>query len=308
MQLVRRFLSVALALTSIPALAWDDTGHRIIGHIAYLQLTEAEQTKLIGILATGDQQFNSTTQDKSLLLAAATTFPDVIKGNQNSIFEREINYYNDWAFPVQLRKPNNKEATRMRVWHYINRPLHTQYLGNKIDHAPFDAVKAINFINAQYPKEQTDRMKSFWIAFSSHIIGDIHQPLHTAASCQHDARGDAGGNFFKLSGDPSNLHYLWDSGITDGVNRPGWRGGNIEKAKKIIEMYPSESFGTQITDLNPDHWANEGAKLAEKFVYTGITQNSSESLTYREQRMNLSLQQAALGGYRLASILKQLLK
>lgn len=308
MRLAKAIFPLALTLTAIPAFAWDSTGHRIIGHIAYLQLTEAEQTKLNTILASGDPEFNSTTQDTSLLLAAATTFPDIIKGKKDSIYEQEINHYNDWAFPVNLRKGNNNEATRMRVWHYINRPLHTQYFGNKIDHAPFDAVKAINFINTQYPQERSNRMKSFWIAFSSHIIGDIHQPLHTAASCMHDARGDAGGNFFKLSGNPSNLHYLWDSGITDGVNRTGWRGGNIEKAKKIIDLYPADSFGSKLTDLNPDHWADEGAKLAEKNVYPGITQNSTESLVYREQRMNLSLQQAALGGYRLAAVLKQLLK
>ena len=74
------------------------------------------------------------------------------------------------------------------------------------------------------------------------------------------------------------------------------------------EMYPPSTFESQLKNLNPDHWADEGAGLAQKFVYANIQQNGTESPQYRDRRINLALKQAALGGYRLARILDNLLK
>jgi hypothetical protein len=308
MRFARTITLAALALSALPAFAWDSTGHRIVGIIAYNQLSPEKQTKLNNILKQGEPSFAYNNDAPALWLANATTFPDVIKGNKDTIYEKEINYYNDWAFPLSQRDPKSNEGIRMKVWHYINRPLFTEAHGDHLQNAPFDAVKAINFINGQYPKETTPRMQAFWIYFTSHIVGDLHQPLHCAASCAEDGRGDAGGNFFKLAGDPKNLHFLWDSAITDAVSREGWRGGQIEKAAKIAELHPPSEFKAQLDDLNPDHWADEGAVLAKNFVYTGIQQNTFETSEYREQRMNLALKQAALAGYRLAKILDQLIK
>ncbi len=308
MRFARTLTLAALALTSIPAFAWDATGHRIVGIIAYSQLSPEKQTKLNEILKQGDSNFAVNNDAPALWLAQATVFPDFIKGNQETIYEKEISYYNDWAYPLDKRDPKSNEGVRMKVWHYINRPLFTETHGDHIQHATFDAVKAINFINTQYPKETTPRMQAFWIAFSSHIVGDLHQPLHCAASCAEDGKGDAGGNFFKLSGDPKNLHALWDNAITAAVSREGWRGGQIEKAAKIIELHPPSQFTNQIDDLNPDNWADEGAELAKSFVYEGIIQNTFESTEYKERRMNLALKQAALSGYRLAKILDKLIQ
>ncbi|MBL8068385.1 MAG: S1/P1 nuclease [Armatimonadetes bacterium] len=308
MRLVRTLTVAALALSTLPASAWDDTGHRIVGLIAYNQLSPEKQEKLNSILKLGEPSFAYNNDSPAMWLAAATTFPDFIKRNQSEKYEKEISYYNDWAWPPALRDPKNNEGVRMKCWHYINRPLFTEKFGNQIQSAPFDAVKAVNFINGQYAKESEPRMRAFWIYFMSHIVGDLHQPLHCAASCAEDGRGDAGGNFFKLLGDPSNLHYLWDSGIKDAVSREGWRGGLIEKAAKISEMHPPKEFSAQLDDLNPDHWADEGAKLAETTVYAGIQQGTAESPEYRQKRIDLSLKQAALGGYRLAKILDAWIK
>jgi|GEM_PF-3593297 len=308
MKLARTLILAALTLSTLPAVAWDATGHRIVGIIAYSQLTPEKQAKLNEILKKGDPEFSFNNDHPSLWLAQATVFPDVIKGNKNTSYEKEINYYNDWAYPLDKRDPKSNEGVRMKVWHYINRPLFTEKHGDHIQDPTFDAVKAINFINEQYPKETTPRMQAFWIAFSSHIVGDLHQPLHCAASCAEDGKGDAGGNFFRLSGEPRNLHFLWDSAISDAVSREGWRGGQVEKAAKIVEMYPPSTFESQLKDLNPDTWADEGAGLAEKFVYANIQQNTVESPQYRDIRLNLALKQAALGGYRLAKVLDKLLK
>lgn len=50
-----------------------------------------------------------------------------------------------------------------------------------------------------------------------HMVGDLHQPLHTVTRCTPDSpNGDSGGNGFRLltgssAGDVRNLHSMWDS-------------------------------------------------------------------------------------------------
>lgn len=50
-----------------------------------------------------------------------------------------------------------------------------------------------------------------------HMMGDLHQPLHTVSRCTPQTpQGDEGGNGFGLltgssAGDVRNLHSMWDS-------------------------------------------------------------------------------------------------
>lgn len=59
--------------------------------------------------------------------------------------------------------------------------------------------------------------KSMMIRYLTHIVGDIHQPLHTVALFDDDKfkNGDQGGNLFKIKfkGNITGLHQLWDSGM-----------------------------------------------------------------------------------------------
>jgi hypothetical protein len=49
-----------------------------------------------------------------------------------------------------------------------------------------------------------------------HLVGDIHQPLHSVALYNQTLKkGDAGGNLLKLqllNGSISNFHSFWDAG------------------------------------------------------------------------------------------------
>lgn len=48
-----------------------------------------------------------------------------------------------------------------------------------------------------------------------HLIGDAHQPLHDGDD------GDEGGNTRQVifDGKPENLHWVWDTGLLDDINR-----------------------------------------------------------------------------------------
>ena len=68
---------------------------------------------------------------------------------------------------------------------------------------------------------KTQLEKSMALRFVTHIIGDIHQPLHAAALFDDKLfpNGDEGGNLFKIKYLPNeeigNLHKLFDSGASN---------------------------------------------------------------------------------------------
>ncbi|MGR6783121.1 S1/P1 nuclease, partial [Aeromonas veronii] len=62
--------------------------------------------------------------------------------------------------------------------------------------------------------DANDDTKSYDLVWLVHIVGDVHQPLHSAGRVSaSDTEGDAGGNKVKLfceRGGPDNLHSFWD--------------------------------------------------------------------------------------------------
>ena len=58
--------------------------------------------------------------------------------------------------------------------------------------------------------------RALFARYLVHIVGDIHQPLHSAALFNKTYKsGDQGGNFLRiktLDGKTSNFHAFWDSG------------------------------------------------------------------------------------------------
>jgi hypothetical protein len=58
--------------------------------------------------------------------------------------------------------------------------------------------------------------RALFARYLIHMVGDIHQPLHSVALFNHTfPKGDAGGNLLKiklLNGSVENFHSFWDSG------------------------------------------------------------------------------------------------
>ena len=58
--------------------------------------------------------------------------------------------------------------------------------------------------------------RSLFARYLIHMVGDIHQPLHSVSLFNHTYKqGDAGGNLLKiklLNGSIENFHSFWDSG------------------------------------------------------------------------------------------------
>jgi len=89
--------------------------------------------------------------------------------------------------------------------------------------------------------------KSMAVRLIIHYLGDIHQPLHSAALVDHTyPKGDAGGNFEHIPAmdSVSNLHAVWDSVLMTYEGFPklpfsddDWTWYTNE-AKTLSETYP----------------------------------------------------------------------
>jgi hypothetical protein len=90
-----RRLGLALSLMALcsQALAWSEAGHKIVGSIAYRQLTPEQQTKLVAILKKHprwEEDLKSKmpddlkTQDEEheWIVQQASTWPDIARGFQ----------------------------------------------------------------------------------------------------------------------------------------------------------------------------------------------------------------------------------
>jgi len=78
--------------------------------------------------------------------------------------------------------------------------------------------------NGRIVKNETDpELKAIALAWLFHLVGDIHQPLHTAQLFTVDyPKGDRGGNEICVrvtqQGQPMDLHRFWDGVITSSQN------------------------------------------------------------------------------------------
>jgi len=109
--------------------------------------------------------------------------------------------------------------------------------------------------------------RSLFARYLIHMVGDIHQPLHSVALYNHTyPKGDAGGNLLHiktLNGTVQNFHSFWDSGAfrvqNDSYNfvRPMNLQNTTELKRVASEMITK--YGSSVEELgkniDPVEWA-----------------------------------------------------
>ena len=157
--------------------------------------------------------------------------------------------------------------------------------------------------------------KSLAVRILTHLLGDIHQPLHNSERVTPDKpAGDVGGNDFIIKHygqkNMDNLHFIWDEMFEDysesiRTNLPKDKYLFIQaKGDLIMQEYPLSSLDAQIKANNTTvSWVQEGLQLAQALVYKGITENTELPEWYIQQSATLCRQRVAIGGYRLGILL-----
>ena len=112
-----------------------------------------------------------------------------------------------------------------------------------------------------------------------HYVGDVHQPLHATSRVDHEyPKGDFGGNTVKLPAKDgvTNLHALWDSVSYEFSGYPNLPFSdsdwdlNGKRAQELVSKHPLSSLKADVTNLDPQQWADESLAVSESFVYKGV--------------------------------------
>lgn len=306
MPFIRRvFVAFALLLAApAAAFAWHDTGHMIVAQVAYLRLTPAAKARVDALLVAPPNRrplihlcagyYTRETCEKTYDPVEIAVWMDDFRGDS----------INDAYGP----------------WHYIDfRPIFDGIPErSNVGPEPENVLARLNWaINTLRKGTGSNRTDAETLGFLYHLVGDVHQPLHTATRYSAaNPDGDAGGNGFRIQMPPeariSNLHAFWDAaagayGFTS-PKRPLDQAGKdrlLAQAREVMTQYPDTAV-PEWKNLDPHDWVIESNTLAREVVYRNITEGSTPSRAYTEEAQRLARKRLAIAGYRMAGVLNML--
>jgi hypothetical protein len=258
---------IVLALALLAALplrlwAWGVEGHRAIGLIAEHHLTAKARQQVQALLGTQT-------------LALVSTQPD------------EMRYL-----------PEYKETA---PWHYVNTEMglaHDQYLQAVKGQANPNAYNVlVTKIKEMKDPTKTREQRAEALIFVVHIVGDVHQPMHTGRA------EDKGGNDIKMTyrGKDTNLHSLWDSGLLD------YQGLTYTEMGTQYSVLPDAQRKQWQATSDPGEWLFESYTIAGK-LYAEAAQNPNPDFRYYPSHADIVKQRIQQAGVRLAAVLNEAFK
>lgn len=316
-------LTLALALF-VPqsALAWNATGHQVVAGIAWDNMTPAARRNAITLL-------QAAPADACLL--------DLFPTDSRPVAERQREFFmraSTWPDIVRPGEEDTRACTRFhrRDWHFINY-FWEGLSGGAGGNAPQDRedievpeVNAVERLKLFRPlvacstaacgtPQETRATTLAWVL---HLVGDIHQPLHTSArvtSRPREREGDQGGNLFKLgpNNDSLSLHSFWDGIIDRSIERrQEERDNNHAYLNRvvglIVQEHPRSGMTARLRPGEFEAWSLEGLETTKRVVYPQSLQRAQmPGDDYRRTAFNTSREAIALAGYRLADLLNQML-
>jgi len=254
---------VLLFLVSYNSFGFGNTGHRITGAIAEKYLSEKTKKAIEEII--GNES-----------LAEASNYVDEMKSNPSEFWQKTASPY-----------------------HYVTVPKGKKYGDIKApDHG--DSVTALKMYSAVLKNSSaTKAEKALALKFIVHIIGDLHQPLHSGNGT------DRGGNDFKLKffWQDSNLHRVWDSGLIDRQKL------SFTEWTQFLNRHITEEKIKLWGSIEPKVWIAESIILRDK-IYPGVSESSIPEVSWDYNYAHLPSLKMRLkqGGVRIALYLNHIFK
>ena len=202
----------------------------------------------------------------------------------------------NWADYIRRERPDTAR------WHYIDIPLADSQidLERECPHGACVVVKSEQYLAVLGDPRADRAAKAEALKFVVHFAGDMHQPLH----CEDD--GDKGGNTRRVifHGHPDDLHWVWDSGLLDDINR----NANSLTAELEQQITPEDRAAWDKGSI--EDWVLEAHRLAQTVAYGDLGDRNPPLMgRYYERQadpvVELQLERA---GVRLAYVLDQRLQ
>ncbi|MET4898095.1 S1/P1 nuclease [Sphingomonadaceae bacterium jetA1] len=199
---------IAALVVASPAAAYWDYGHRTVAAIAWANITPHTRAGIRQLLRAQARLDTPTCPVRTI--EEASVWPDCIKPIKDATGKSRFGY----AY----------------VWHYQNVDICQPF------HLP-PACDRGDCVSAQIPAQQAllhnprasarDRLMA--LAFLTHFVGDLHQPLHAGD------KGDKGGNDthvdYGIYATPRlNLHSVWDGLLAERA---------ISTPPSMVRRYPA---------------------------------------------------------------------
>jgi hypothetical protein len=173
-----------------------------------------------------------------------------------------------WADDI---RSNDKQHHRA-LWHYINFPFKPEGQPASVqikEPEPVNILTALAENERVMKNESNLEQKGIALAWLFHLVGDVHQPLHTAQLFTADyPQGDRGGNEICVrvtqAGRPMDLHRFWGGVITSSSNLTRLR-------NEATALHNRQEFQrgqlTEPANTDFESWAKESFEIATKIAY-----------------------------------------
>jgi hypothetical protein len=184
-------------------------------------------------------------------------------------------------------------------WHYIDIPLPESKIDMARDCPNGQCViaRVEHFLSVLKDPKADQASKAEALKFVIHFVGDLHQPLHD------EDDQDKGGNARHVifDGKPDNLHWMWDTGLLEHINR------SPEALAAELESKIAPQDRAEWTKGTIEDWVLEGHRLAQTVAYGDLGNENPAPITPAYEReadpvIELQLEKA---GVRLAYLLNQ---
>ncbi len=301
----KNILGATLGLLSFllpgAASAWWDMGHMTVAAVAYEQLEPSVKTKVAALLRL-NPDFNSWVQGASngeedrIAFLRASTWPDDIKHRSDY---RHGSIGQDG--PDASANVGYSDHMSHDYWHFVDFPFSPDGTVTPSPEKP-NALTQINSFKAVLASNENNELKSYDLVWLIHLVGDVHQPLHTTSRFTRAApSGDRGGNEERVClafvcG--SKLHAYWDGLLGDQ--------GSIDRALALAASLPAANVSLAAEDAT-ESWVNESAQLAKRYAYTQTIGAGDGPFTldqgYQDNAKRVAQEQVALAGARLARLI-----
>lgn len=311
--MLKKFVAVLFLINLIlplSAFAWDDVGHKTTAYIAWQQLTpqvrervskilqEAPEDSNLGAYFMGDARPLAVRQMEHFMIAS--TWADIVRDRDFKV--RYKNYHKgNWHYSDTFWRVENGQVKIME---------------NPSEEGGKALEKLFEFDKVLRNNAASNADKAIALAWIMHLIGDLHQPLHTSARVTElEPKGDQGGNLFLLTpkdtprNQQENLHWFWDSIIVR--NTP--RGETCDTdfvpkiANPIVKKYTPAKMSSRINAGKFDEWQKESLHLAQTEVFSAdLKRYEMPSAKYKKNALQVAQQQIALAGYRMGALLNEI--
>jgi S1/P1 Nuclease len=306
---------LTLFLAASPLHAWFNGGHMVVAYIAYQNLTPETKARVDALL-TMNQMYPTwtkgvaATQKGLTAFLRAATWPDCIKEKGCAPGYTSDGGDTPPGKPTDAQNIGYGDMLMHRYWHFVDRPYSAGAPGQppKVPNAQTEILLLTKAIGGV----ESDDIKSYDVVWLEHLVGDVHQPLHSTSRFTTDhPNGDAGGNLVYFCAKPcrDELHAFWDGLLGDTPTIAIV----TQTAKSLIAA--GKPVGADNSD--PTSWVSESLALAKTAVYVPpISDDNDPSVTlsprpdaaYQVRATAAARAQVTLAGYRLAGLLNKNLK